>query len=131
MATQQHITQVGQIARCVSDIDAARRWYSDVLGLAHLYSFGQLAFFECAGMRLLLSQEADHSPQNAIIYFSVVDLDTAYRDYLGRGIEFSSAPHIIHRHEDGTEEWMAFFFDNERQPLALMSKRKAGTTPIG
>jgi hypothetical protein len=33
---------------------------------------------------------------------------------------------MIHRHEDGTEEWMAFFKDNEDRPLALMSKAKPG-----
>ncbi len=38
------------------------------------------------------------------------------------GVEFTNAPHIIHRHEDGTEEWMAFFRDNEERPLAIMSK---------
>ena len=34
---------IGQIARSVKDIAAARRWYGDVLGLPHLYSFGDMA----------------------------------------------------------------------------------------
>ena len=33
-----------------------------------------------------------------------------------------SAAHLIHRHEDGTEEWMAFFNDLEGRPLALMAR---------
>src|SRR5581483_1208926 len=33
---------IGQIARQVKDITAARRWYGEVLGLRHLYSFGDL-----------------------------------------------------------------------------------------
>src|SRR6516225_6640897 len=33
---------LGQIARSVGDIAAARAWYADVLGLPHLYSFGDL-----------------------------------------------------------------------------------------
>jgi methylmalonyl-CoA/ethylmalonyl-CoA epimerase len=32
---------------------------------------------------------------------------------------------MIHRHEDGTEEWMAFFKDHDGRPLALMSQAKA------
>jgi methylmalonyl-CoA/ethylmalonyl-CoA epimerase len=32
---------------------------------------------------------------------------------------------MIHRHEDGTEEWMAFFEDNEGRPLALMTQVRA------
>jgi methylmalonyl-CoA/ethylmalonyl-CoA epimerase len=29
---------------------------------------------------------------------------------------------MIHRHADGTEEWMAFFEDPDARPLALMSQ---------
>lgn len=48
---------IGQIARTVSDITEAERWYRDVLGLRHLYTFGALAFFDCRGVRLMLSGE--------------------------------------------------------------------------
>ena len=37
-----------------------------------------------------------------------------------RGIVFTSAPHLIHRHADGVEEWMAFFDDLEGRTLAVM-----------
>ena len=30
------------------------------------------------------------------------------------------APHLIHRHADGTEEWMAFFEDPDARPMAIM-----------
>ena len=30
-------------------------WYRDVLGLTLLYQFGELAFFDCNGTRLFLS----------------------------------------------------------------------------
>ncbi len=39
-----------------------------------------------------------------------------------QGAEFVDAPHMIHRHEDGTEEWMTFFRDNESRLLALMEQ---------
>ena len=42
--------EIGQIARPVKDIEAARRWYGDVLGLTHLYSFGTLAFYQCGSV---------------------------------------------------------------------------------
>lgn len=111
---------VGQIARTVSDIDAARRWYADVLGLTHLYSFGNLAFFDCAGLRLFLSQ-GEGGEANSIIYFRVPDVHAAHAALAARGVEFVNAPHMIHRHADGVEEWMAFFNDNEGRPLALMA----------
>ena len=57
--------RIGQISRTVTDIAAARRWYADVLGLAHLYSSGDLAFFDCSGVRLFLSQ-GEAGPESII-----------------------------------------------------------------
>jgi methylmalonyl-CoA/ethylmalonyl-CoA epimerase len=31
---------------------------------------------------------------------------------------------MIHRHADGTEEWMAFFKDPEGRPMAIMAQAK-------
>ena len=113
---------VGQIARSVSDIAAARRWYEEVLGLKHLYSFGDLAFFDLDGTRLFLSEGDGAS--DSILYFRVPDVRTASVALEARGVQFTHAPHMIHRHEDGTEEWMAFFGDNEGRPLAIMAQVK-------
>jgi catechol 2,3-dioxygenase-like lactoylglutathione lyase family enzyme len=112
---------IGQIARSVKDIAAATAWYGDVLGLTHLYSFGNLAFFDCGGVRLFLS-EGDGGPAESILYFRVADVRTAHTAMEAKGVAFVNAPHMIHKHADGTEEWMAFFNDNEGRPLAIMSQ---------
>ena len=113
---------LGQIARRVKNIAEARRWYGDILGLTHLYSFGDLAFFDCGGTRLFLSQEAGEEQNESILYFRVPDIRAAHTGLAARGVEFINAPHMIHRHEDGTEEWMAFFKDNDGRPLGIMSQ---------
>ena len=113
---------VGQIARGVRDVAAARRWYEEVLGLKHLYSFGDLAFFDLDGTRLFLSEGDGAS--DSILYFRVPDVRTASKAMERRGVVFTHAPHMIHRHEDGTEEWMAFFGDNEGRPLGIMAQVK-------
>jgi DNA-binding CsgD family transcriptional regulator/catechol 2,3-dioxygenase-like lactoylglutathione lyase family enzyme len=115
---------IGQIARSVKNIEEARRWYGEVLGLKHLYSFGELAFFDCGGVRLFLSQTND-GENASILYFRVEDIRAAHAALAARGAEFINAPHMIHRHEDGTEEWMAFLKDNEDRPLAIMAQVKA------
>jgi DNA-binding CsgD family transcriptional regulator/catechol 2,3-dioxygenase-like lactoylglutathione lyase family enzyme len=115
---------LGQIARRVKDIEAARRWYGEVLGLKHLYSFGEMAFYDCGGTRLLLSQDGG-AGGDSILYFRVADIHAAHAELAARGIAFLNAPHMIHRHPDGTEEWMAFFKDNEDRPLAIMAQSKA------
>jgi catechol 2,3-dioxygenase-like lactoylglutathione lyase family enzyme len=122
MGEAVHIGPLGQIARRVKDIQAARRWYGEVLGLAHLYSFGDLAFFDCGGTRLFLSQDESTEQGESILYFRVADIRSAHAELVAKGVEFIQVPHMIHRHEDGTEEWMAFFKDNDGRPLAIMSQ---------
>jgi DNA-binding CsgD family transcriptional regulator/catechol 2,3-dioxygenase-like lactoylglutathione lyase family enzyme len=115
---------IGQISRAVSDIQAAERWYGQVLGLKHLYTFGKLAFFDCGGTRLFLTQESAAPSPESILYFRVHDIEQAHAMLKDRGVEFTHAPHMIHRHPDGTEEWMGFFKDPEGRPLAIMAQVK-------
>jgi DNA-binding CsgD family transcriptional regulator/predicted enzyme related to lactoylglutathione lyase len=114
---------IGQVARSVSDIEAASAFYREVVGLPHLFTFGELAFFDCGGTRLYL-QQGEVKPES-ILYFRVADIHAAHGALEAKGAKFLSAPHMIHRHEDGTEEWLAFFEDPDGRPLALMSQAKA------
>src|SRR6185312_5864708 len=111
--------EIGQISRTVKDIEQARQWYGQVLGLPHLYSFEGLAFFDCAGTRLMLTRKEEAAGAESILYWRVENIVSAYEGLKGRGVEFVGAPHMIHRHADGTEEWMAFFKDPDGRPLAL------------
>jgi len=126
MESTTKLGPIGQIARSVSDIRASETWYREVLGLPHLYTFGTLAFFDCAGTRLMLSQEGG-AAKESILYLRVPDIATAHEQLAARGVKFTHAPHLIHRHPDGTEEWMAFFEDPDGRPLALMCQ--IGATP--
>ena len=118
---------IGQISRTVRDIDAACEWYGKVLGLKHLYTFGKLAFFDLGGTRLFLSAESGEPTAESTLYLRVEDIGAAYTELAARGVEFKGAPHLIHRHADGTEEWMAFFKDPEGRFLALMSQPRPTT----
>jgi methylmalonyl-CoA/ethylmalonyl-CoA epimerase len=112
---------IGQIARLVSDIESATEFYGELLGLPHLYTFGDLAFFDCGGTRLFLRATEERGEQS-ILYFRVDDITTAYDELRGRGVVFDEAPQLIHRHDDGVEEWMAFFPDPDGQLLAIMAQ---------
>jgi DNA-binding CsgD family transcriptional regulator/catechol 2,3-dioxygenase-like lactoylglutathione lyase family enzyme len=115
--------KIGQIARSVSDTAASEKWYRDVLGCRHLYTFGTLAFFDIGGTRLMLSQEAG-AQHESILYLAVADIAAAHQALQARGVKFTHAPHMIHRHADGTEEWMAFFEDPDGRPLAIMAQAR-------
>jgi DNA-binding CsgD family transcriptional regulator/predicted enzyme related to lactoylglutathione lyase len=123
--TELRLGAIGQISRTVRDIDEACAWYGKVLGLKHLYTFGKLAFFDLGGTRLYLSAERDEVGPESILYLRVDDIGAAYNELVARGVEFNGAPHMIFRHADGMEEWMAFFKDPEGRVLALMSQVRA------
>jgi DNA-binding CsgD family transcriptional regulator/catechol 2,3-dioxygenase-like lactoylglutathione lyase family enzyme len=114
---------LAQISRTVRDIKESEAWYGRTLGLPHLYTVGSFAFFDCGGTRLFLNAQQKPGPES-ILYLRVADIRTAYDLLRSRGIEFVDAPHLIHRHADGTEEWMAHFHDPEGRPLAIMSQVK-------
>jgi DNA-binding CsgD family transcriptional regulator/catechol 2,3-dioxygenase-like lactoylglutathione lyase family enzyme len=125
MTEQVTLGALGQVSRKVRDIAAARKWYGEVLGLPHLYSFGDLAFFDMGGTRLFLSQAEDAGEGESILYFRVPDIHAAQTALAARGAQFTHAPHMIHAHADGTEEWMAFLTDNDGRPLGIMAQVKS------
>jgi DNA-binding CsgD family transcriptional regulator/catechol 2,3-dioxygenase-like lactoylglutathione lyase family enzyme len=124
MAERIAVGSIGQISRQVSDIEAAVTWYRDILGLPHLFTFGNLAFFDCHGIRLFLSagENGAAAAQDSILYFRTDDINASVHTLKSRGVTFRGAPHMIHRHASGVEEWMAFFDDLDGKPLALMSQ---------
>jgi len=100
---------------------ALRRWFRTPRGSA-LSAQASQGSTTCAGVRLYLFQGEGEPPPQSIIYFGVPDIQDAYDALRARGVDFINPPHFIHRHADGTEEWMAFFKDPEGRPLAIMSK---------
>jgi DNA-binding CsgD family transcriptional regulator len=120
--SEQKLGPIGQIARSVGNTAASEAWYRDVLRVPHLYTFGTLAFFDFGGTRLMLSQQEGGAKDESILYLRVGDIVQAHAELSARGVMFMDAPHLIHRHSDGTEEWMAFFKDPDGRPLALMSQ---------
>jgi predicted enzyme related to lactoylglutathione lyase len=112
---------IGQVSRTVADLGRAKAFYGDVLGLNHLYTFGDLAFFDCDGVRLFLAA-GEPKATESVLYFSVPDIDAAYDALRERGVEFVGAPHLIFRHESGVEEWMAFFTDPDGHATAIMAR---------
>jgi DNA-binding CsgD family transcriptional regulator len=123
MNTPWSMGPIAQIARSVQDIKLSEEWYRSSLGLPHLYTFGNLAFFDCGGIRLMLSQENSVAAES-ILYMRVGNIADAYELLKSRGVEFINAPHMIHRHPDGAEEWLSMFKDLEGRPLGLMAQVK-------
>ena len=115
--------RIGQIAVNAHDLPRAVAFYRDTLGMRLLFEVPQMAFFDCAGIRLMLSLPSapafDHPA--SIIYYRVDDINAAHQALLDRGVTFHEPPHVVARLPDH-ELWLAFFRDTERNVLALMSE---------
>ena len=112
-----------QIALPVQDTDRAVAFYRDVLGMRLLFTAPPgLAFFDCNGVRLMLSPPSPgHERPGSVLYFAVDDITATHTALVARGVVFTEAPHKIARLAD-REVWLASFSDSEGNPLALMSE---------
>ena len=124
-----NISQIGQIALPVSDVDRSESFYGGVLGLRKLYRFGNLTFFDCAGVRLLLEKANDmDGAKRGCIYFRCADIALAVAELKQRGLSFDSTPHLIAKMDDH-DLWMVFFSDPDGHTLALMQEAPKGYSP--
>lgn len=124
------LQRLGQIGLPTLDVDRAEAFYGGALGLRKLYRYGDLAFFDCAGVRLLL--EKVHDPASfvprGILYYAVADIALAMAELAGRGVVFKDKPHLIARMPDH-DLWMCFFDDPDGNGLALMMEAPRGWQP--
>jgi predicted enzyme related to lactoylglutathione lyase len=129
MTTALKLGPLGQVSLLMRDTARAEAFYGDVLGLPHVFTFGDLAFFDAGGVRVYLRKvdEKEWRP-SSILYFLVDDISAAHEELARRGVKFLGAPHLIYRDDaTGSEEWMAFFEDPEGNTLGVMARVPAPT----
>jgi predicted enzyme related to lactoylglutathione lyase len=117
------LSRIHQISMRAHDIGRAVRFYRDVLGLPYLFQAPPgLAFFDCNGVRLMLSTpEAGFDHPGSVLYFAVEDIRQMHDTLTSRGATFRTEPHKIATLAD-REVWLADFEDTEGNTLALMSE---------
>jgi predicted enzyme related to lactoylglutathione lyase len=117
------LSAIEQIAVNAHDIERAVMFYRDRLGMKHLFTVPpNLAFFDCDGIRLMLSlpakPEFDHP--SSIIYFNVDDIQQSSQMLSARGVHFEEQPVFV-ADMGSYDLWLASFRDSENNLLALMS----------
>jgi catechol 2,3-dioxygenase-like lactoylglutathione lyase family enzyme len=124
MSDDLQLGPLGQVSMYATDAARTEQWYRDVLGLPHVFTFGDLVFFDCGGVRLYIhAVKPDEWRKTSILYFLVPEIAAAHRLLGERGVRFQGAPHKIYSDDEtGVEEWMAFFDDPDGNTLAIMSR---------
>lgn len=119
------LAHLKQVAVVVQDLDRAVRFYRDTLGMKFLFQAPpRLAFFDLAGVRLMLDQPSEPLPAGvgtSILYYGVDDIQAEAAALTGRGVPFEETPHLIASLGD-RDIWMGAFRDSEGNLLGLMSE---------
>ena len=121
------LSELGQIAVTVSDVEKSVSFYRDTLGLKHLFSAPPgLAFFAAGAVRLMLSrpEKPESERFTSALYFKVADIQETRDSLASRGVIFEAEPHQVAKMPDH-ELWMAFFRDPDGNLLGLMCEKRA------
>ena len=117
-------TRIAQIAVPVHDLDRARHFYAERLGLTHLFDAPPgLAFFQCGETRLMLSQpEGPETAGSSILYYAVADARDAQKALAADGVVFEEKARCIARVGD-RDVGLAVCRDSEGNLVGLMSEQ--------
>ena len=119
-------THIAQVAIPVHDLERAKSFYGQTLGLPHLFDAPPgLSFFRCGETRLMLSQpEGPETAGSSILYYAVASAREAAKALAGQGVALEQDAHFVARVGD-KDVWLAVCRDSEGNLIGLMSEEQA------
>ena len=111
----------------VDDLDAAKKFYGEVLGLKTSEQYGLLTLHLAGGRDTLVYPKPDHTPASyTILNFGVDDIDAAVDELISRGVELEKYDGLG---QDGKGinraggPYIAWFKDPAGNILAVLQER--------
>jgi methylmalonyl-CoA/ethylmalonyl-CoA epimerase len=124
-----HLEEITQIALTVQNLEEAKRFYRDTLGMRFLFDAGAMAFFQCGSIRLMIgTSDKPSSTTGTIVYFRVSDLPLAFAELKSKAVAFTQDPHLVARMKSH-DLWLAFLQDPSGNSIGLMSEVAREITP--
>jgi catechol 2,3-dioxygenase-like lactoylglutathione lyase family enzyme len=110
-----------QVALTCRDLDRARNFYRDTLGLPLLFEAGHMLFFQLEGLRLMIGREeqAGSAIGGSVLYFDAPDIDALGAALEAKGVVFLGKAETVQRTETHELKLRAFK-DPDGNALALM-----------
>jgi catechol 2,3-dioxygenase-like lactoylglutathione lyase family enzyme len=119
------LTGVMQLAIPAKDIERATAFYRDKLGLKLLMNGPNMAFFDCAGVRLYLDANPGtlEAGKNSMIYFRTGNIEKAHAAFISRAVPIHQPPQVIASLPD-RDVWLMWIRDSESNLLGVMEERR-------
>jgi len=120
------LSEIGQIAITVSNVEVALGFYRDTLGLTFLFSPAPtLAFLAAGSLRIMLSTPQGEGVvgANSTLYFKTQDIEASYESIIARGATVERAPQLAAKMPDH-ELWIGFVRDPDGNLVGLMEEKR-------
>lgn len=113
--------RVHQVALTTNNLERAMRFYRDTLGLPFLFKTNGMAFFDIAGVRLMLALDPSRTkaPPTSILYFDAPDFDVTHARLVATGVELEGPIETVQSTQDGNL-CIQQFRDPDGNVLAIM-----------
>jgi methylmalonyl-CoA/ethylmalonyl-CoA epimerase len=110
-----------QVALTCRNLDRARHFYSNTLGLPFLFEAGNMLFFQLENLRLMVGKErgSETPVGGSVIYFDAPDIDALGAALEAKGIVFHG-PAVTVQSTETHELKLRAFSDPDGNALALM-----------
>jgi predicted enzyme related to lactoylglutathione lyase len=111
----------------VDDLEAAKKFYGEVLGLKTSVRYGLLTLHLAGGRDTLVYPKPDHAPATyTILNFAVDDIDAAVDELISRGVELEKYDGVG-QDDQGINRaggpYIAWFKDPAGNILAVLQER--------
>jgi methylmalonyl-CoA/ethylmalonyl-CoA epimerase len=118
-------THLVQVAIPCGDVERAKAFYREALGLTHLFDAPPgLSFFQCGQTRLMLSRpEGPDTSAGSILYYAVPDARQAQSALAAAGVSFEEDARFVARVGE-LDIWLAICRDSEGNLVGLMSEER-------
>jgi len=115
------LSEIAQICLTVNDVKQATDFYRNKLGMRFLFDAGNLSFFDCGGIRMMLGPAEQPDQPKTILYYKVDDIRQACHTLSSRGVHIERSPSMVARMPDH-ELWLAVARDMDGNLFELMSE---------
>ena len=112
---------LAQVALTVRNMDSARGFYRDVLGLPMIFEVGGMMFFQLQGLRLMVgkAQSAEQPIGGSVLYFDTPEFEQTGLALERKGVTFVGPAQTVQRTETHDLK-LREFLDPDGNALAIM-----------